>query len=550
MLQLIFQKNILVLLNSEANITKTPTSKTIVISVRKIYNPFMKKISLVIATLFLAQLSFSQEKRIPEMKFQNGIGKMDFLPINMPNNEADMGFTGMHYNIFLNDFAYTGLGIYGAISGMRGGFFTLGVNAGIKKFITYNLYTDFGFHYGGGGGAGAPDGGGIFIKPHLNLGYQFKNFGINAGWSYVNFFDGGEIKSHQLNVAVEIPLNYEYADFDASENEYNFEGLQKTSWNIPSKKTSLLLHFNNLKIGGSDENRNVQLFKRETIRLVGFEFASYFSKNWFGFVKVDGAYDGIKAGYMDVFLGAGYHHAFNKNRTNVLVKFGAGAGGGGGVDSEGGFLIYPDLSIEQRLFEDTFIGINKGFVMSPNSHFHTSSFGIGLKYYFERNGIIKDEKSFSSGKFKGLEVITKHDIYFDAKRDRQAMEDLHQISLQINLNLNKNFYISGQTSFAIYGNAGAYAEGIVGLGVKSNPFMNHRTTLFLQGLAGAAGGGDISTGQGLIIKPSCGLNYEVTNTLGLRVESGYVKAKVGNLSSPMFNFGINYNISFLKMNQK
>ena len=169
------------------------------------------------------------------------------------------------------------------------------------------------------------------------------------------------------------------------------------------------------------------------------------------------------------------------------MKFGAGAGGGGGVDSEGGFLIYPDLSIEQRLFEDTFIGINKGFVMSPNSHFYTSSLGIGLKYYFERNGIIADEKSFSSGKLKGLEVITKHDIYFDAKRDRKAMEDLHQISLQINLNLNKNIYISGQTSFAIYGNAGAYAEGIVGLGVNTNPFMNYRTTLFLQGLAGAAG---------------------------------------------------------------
>ncbi|NCT09369.1 MAG: hypothetical protein GW772_04730 [Flavobacteriia bacterium] len=508
----------------------------------------MKKYILLFSFLFLIQLSISQEKEIPQIRFQKGFGKMDFLPINMQNNEVDMGFTGMHYNIFLNDYWYTGLGIYGAVLGIRGGFFTLGVNSGIKKFITDDLYTDFGFHYGGGGGKSARDGGGVFIKPHINLGYQFKKFGINAGWSYINFFDGGEIKSHQLNMGVEIPLNFEYTDFKDSENEYNFEGLQNSGWNIPSKKTSLLLHFNNLKIGGSDQNENIKLLGRKTIRLAGFEFANYFSKNWFGFVKVDGAYNGIKAGYMDVFLGAGYHYSFNKNRTNILAKFGFGAGGGGGVDSKGGFLLYPDISIEQRIFNDIFIAINKGYVLSPDAHFYTSSFGIGLKYYLHRNGIISDEKTFSSGKFKGLEVITKHDIYFDAKRDGQPTEDLHQISLQINLNLTKNFYVAGQTSFALFGNAGAYAEGIVGLGIKSNPFLNKKTTVFVQALGGAAGGGDISTGQGLIIKPSTGFNYQLNNTLSLRTEAGYVKAKGGSLSSPFLNFGINYHISFLKMN--
>lgn len=508
----------------------------------------MKKIILLIISLIFAQFSISQEKNVPEKKTQNGFGKLDFLSIKMPQNDPNMGFAGIHYNIFLNDWAYTGLGIYGAVSGNRGGFFTLGLNAGIKKNITDHLYTDIGFHYGGGGGAAAPDGGGAFILPHVNLGYQFKNFSLNSGWSYVNFFDGGEIKSHQLNVALEIPLNFEYTNFKYSENEYDFENLKNSGWNIPSKKTSLLLHFNNLAIRGSDQNRNVQLLGRNTIRLAGFEFANYFSKNWFGFVKVDGAYDGIKAGYMDVFLGGGYHFSFNKNRTNILTKFGLGAGGGGGVDSKGGFLLYPDISIEQQIFEDIFIAINKGYVLSPDAHFYTSSLGFGLKYYIERNGIISDEKLFSSGKFKGLDVITKHDIYFDAKRDDQPTEDLHQFSLQVNLNLNKNLYLAGQTSFAIFGNAGAYAEGIVGFGVKSNPFFNKKTTVFIQALGGAAGGGDISTGQGFIIKPGAGFDYQLNNTLSFRTEAGYVKAKGGSLSSPLFNFGINYHISFLKMN--
>lgn len=510
----------------------------------------MKKIILLISTVFIVQILVSQEKNVPDRKIQKGYAKIDFLSLDMPEtsipNEKNMGFTGIHYNLFINDWAYTGLGIYGAVSGNRGGFFTLGFNAGIKKFLGKNLYTDIGFHYGGGGGAGAPDGGGVFILPHVNLGYQFKDFSINTGWSYVNFFDGGEIKGHQLNVALEIPIDFTYANHVASEKEYDFDSLLNSDWNVPSKKTSLMLHFNNLRIKGGAENPNVKLFGDATIRLAGFEYASYFSKNWFAFLKVDGAYDGIKAGYMDVFLGGGYMYSFNKNRTNILAKFGLGAGGGGGVDSQGGFLLYPDISLEQQIFKDVFIALNKGYVLSPNSNFYTSSYGVGLKYYIEREGLIANEKEITNGKFQGIEVITKHDVYFDAKRDGQPTEDLHQISVQVNLNLNKNVYVAGQTSFANFGNAGAYAEGIVGFGLKSNAFLNNKTTVFVQALAGAAGGGDISTGEGLIIKPGAGLNYKLNKTLSFRTSAGYVKAKGGSLSSPFFNFGLNYQISILK----
>ena len=308
-----------------------------------------------------------------------------------------------------------------------------------------------------------------------------------------------------------------------------------------------MFHLNNLIIKGDDTNINVQRFNRATIKLVGFELASYFSKNWFAFLKVDGAYDGIKAGYMDVFLGGGHNFSFNKNRTKILTKLGFGAGGGGGVSAKGGFLLYPDLSIEQQISSGVFLSLNKGFIMSPDSHFYTSSFGVGIKYYIHRNGIISEEKSFSKGKFKGFEVITKHDLYFNAKRDSNPTENLHQISLQINLNISNNFYAAGQTSFANFGNAGAYAEGIVGLGLKTNPLLNNKITIFGQILGGAAGGGGISTGKGLIVKPSVGFSYKLSNTLSFRTAAGFVKAKGRNLSSSLLNFGIKYHLSFLKM---
>ncbi|MCL7763145.1 hypothetical protein MPF19_06915 [Polaribacter sp. Z014] len=511
----------------------------------------MKKIIFLFIVLISQQILFSQTENIPKKITQKGFAKIDFLSIDMPileidgilSEEPNMGFTGIHYNLFLNDEFYAGVGLYGSISGIRGGFFTLGVNAGLKKYFSEKLYADTGFHFGGGGGAGAPDGGGAFILPHFNLGYDFKDFSINGGWSYINFFDGGEIKGHQLNVALEIPLDFEYSNYKSAEKEIDLNSFENNSWNQNPKRNSLMVHFNNLKIKGDTQGIN----NGKTIKLAGFEFTSYIHKNWFTFLKVDGAYDGIRAGYMDVFLGGGYHLSMNNNRTNILAKFGIGAGGGGGINTNGGFLIYPDISLEQQLFKDIYVSVNKGYLLTPNKDFYTSTFGVGIKYYIERNGVKIENNSFTQGKFKGFEVIVKQDMYFNAKRMEDVTEHMHQISLQVNLDLNKNIFVAGQTSFANFGNAGAYAEGLVGLGLKTNPMLNNSTSFFTQVLGGAAGGGNISTGQGLIIKPSLGFNYELSKTLNLRAASGYVKAKGGELSSPFINLGLKYNISFLKL---
>ena len=126
-------------------------------------NP-MKKLILLISILLSCFFSVAQTELVPEIKNQKGFMKLDFLSLKMFEtsiaNEPNMELTGIHYNLLLNENFYTGVGIYGAVTGKRGGFFTLGINAGFKQKITNRLYIDTGFHFGGGGGASAPDGGG------------------------------------------------------------------------------------------------------------------------------------------------------------------------------------------------------------------------------------------------------------------------------------------------------------------------------------------------------------------------------------------------------
>ena len=224
---------------------------------------------------------------------------------------------------------------------------------------------------------------------------------------------------------------------------------------------------------------------------------------------------------------------------------GIGASGGGDVDTKGGFLISPDISLEQQIFENVFIAANVGYTIQPSGTYRTINYGGGLKYYINKDGIISEEKEFSTSKLKGFEAIIKEDFYLNAKRNGGFEQDMYQISLQFNFFLNRYVYGAGQTSFANFGDAGAYAEGIVGLGIQSNPFLNDKVTAFAQVLGGAAGGGGISTGEGLIVKPSAGINFELNNNLNLRAAAGYVKARGNGLSSPFLNFGITYNFSFL-----
>ena len=512
-----------------------------------LYSTFQR--TLMIIGIMSVHFLYAQQD-IPEKKSQLGFGQIDFLSIKMPDlGESNMDFTGLHYNLKLTNWSYAGIGFYGAVGGIRGGFFTLGINAGIQQKITDKLFIDAGLHFGGGGGASAKDGGGAFILPHFNLGYDFKHFSATAGYSYINFFDGGKINNSQLNVAVQIPLSFEIANFSDKEKSFSVDNLQATSWKAKSNRLSLLVHLNNLSAEGSSQTTDGLSLKGKTIRLAGFELNSYLTDEFFFFVKADGAYHGIKAGYMDIFLGGGYHLSMNKNRTNILAKFGVGAGGGGGVDTKGGFLIYPDVSLEQKLFDNVYASINKGFMMSPDSYFKSSTFGIGLKYYVDKDGILDGENTFNKAKFKGFEAIIKQDLYLNAARDGGFNQNMHQISLQINFFLLKYIYGAGQTSFANFGDAGAYAEGIVGLGLQSNNFFNNTTSIFVQVLGGAAGGGGISTGQGLIVKPSVGITHKLTNNLHLRGGLGYVKARGGNLSSTFLNFGINYNFSFLSVKE-
>jgi hypothetical protein len=505
----------------------------------------MVKASLTFICLLFSFTCFAQEdtiRLVPHYK-QKGFLQLDYQSIKMPDGERNMGFSGVHYNLDIGKLFYSGFGFYGSVSGERGGFFTLGVNAGLKTKLINNLLFDAGVHLGGGGGASAPDGGGAMFLGHANLVYQFPKFDAFAGYGYVNFFDVGAIRSNHLNFGIRVPLCVNYTDFSNIEQRISYQANQQTPWNRESKKLGIMLHFNNLSPKGKSKTTDGNSLDGKTMRLVGVEINSYFNKNNFFFAKADGGYSGIRGGYMDILLGAGHQFSFNADRTAISAKFGIGAGGGGGVDTKGGFLIYPDLSLTHKIHKNFNIQINKGFLMTPNSEFYSSTFGIGLLYNVGQGGFKYNKgETFEEAVFKGLEITAAQEIYFKAKREAGSVRDMQQILLQLNYYINKHIFLAGQTAFANFGDAGAYAEGTFGIGASTG----NKFKAFGQVLAGGSGGGGIDVGEGLIIKPSVGLQYQLLPVLDLKSSVGRVKAVGGNLSNTFANIGLTYKIALLE----
>ena len=56
------------------------------------------KRTLILGLIMSVHFFYGQTK-LPESKAQLGLGQLDYLSIKMPDNERNMDFTGVHYNL-------------------------------------------------------------------------------------------------------------------------------------------------------------------------------------------------------------------------------------------------------------------------------------------------------------------------------------------------------------------------------------------------------------------------------------------------------------------
>jgi len=524
----------------------------------------MKKILFLLFIGFGLQ-SFSQTFNLSDLKgneLKNNI-RLNYILIDQPDRtytygdgstytlKPTMGLFGLNYNIPLNDWLYTGAGFHGAVYGDQGGLFTLGVNLGVNKQIYKNLYFDANIHFGGGGGFRSLVNGGGIIYPNAGLQYKKNGYSFGIQYGYVNFFTGVQ-KGDNFSFFVEIPSTIRSSSYEDAQKEFFVDNVSSDDfWKKPAVKSVQQVTFDYLFPFGSTRNDGIGNFNNttpitQTLSLLGFEYQRYLNENTFVYAHVDAMYNGLVAGFMDVFFGIGNNFVETKY-VNLFGKAGIGAAGGR-IFPEGGLTAYPSIGADIKFSKKFGLSLHGGYHRAIGGTFEAYTAGFSLKYYGLSGGIthpFTDEKA-TTVKTQGVQIHLQNQTYFDVdKQGGSPNSNLQLIGLKLTYDLNKRFYFAGEASFAYEGESGGYAHGIFGLGVKSNKFLNNKFSTFLELSGGVAGGGGIDSGIGILVRPTAGINYHASNDLSFHVSGGQMWSPYGNVNSTNINIGLSYGLSIL-----
>ena len=508
----------------------------------------MKKIIFILTLLFTFSALSQNKEQIETLKgkkLKNTI-RLNFIPVQMPtdfdtNLKPTMGLMGLHYQIPINNWLYGGVGMYAAVTGDQGGLFTLGVELGINKKIYNNLYFDANFHFGGGGGYRYLINDGAFINPNIGIQYKLKKINFGVQYSHLNFYSG-EIKSNSVSFFIEIPSVLKFTDYSNAQKDFIASNLPDVNfWKAPVTKNVQQVRFDFFKpIGNSrKDNANKQEPLTETLAILGFEYQKYISKNTFVFAHTDAIYKGLRAGFMDLFFGVGYH-PYQSKYINLFTKFAIGAAGGR-VAPEGGLMIYPSAGIDFKISNKIALSSHAGYYRAIAGDLEAYTFGVGVKY-LGFNGGTKKHTSFRT---QGIRAGIQNQTYFGVLKTDSPTIDLQLHALQVNYDLNNTFYLVGEVGFAYKGKSGGYAHGMAGIGVNSPWFFKNKIRAYFEAMAGAAGGAGVDTGEGVVIRPSIGLNYKLTNAVSLQSSIGKFITPFGDLESTNINIGLSFGFATL-----
>ena len=209
-----------------------------------------------------------------------------------------------------------------------------------------------------------------------------------------------------------------------------------------------------------------------------------------------------------------------------------GMGGGGGVAVGGGLLTKAALYAALQLTPEFAVVIERGIAEAPHGRFKADLTAVSLRWTLDSAGPGAAPVPATRTEFgAGIES------YRAARRDGTSRA-LQADVLKINRFVSPAVYLTGQVHSAIAGGAGGYSAGYFGIGWQH--VLGPRWHVGGEMLAGAAGGGGVDTGGGLLLQPMAYLGYRINPSLALRLGAGRVQSRHGGLAANVVDLTLAY----------
>lgn len=412
---------------------------------------------------------------------------------------------------------FFGQTLYSAAAGDAGGLFLGGFE--LAKEIRLNDATklEFGGFIGGGGGANVVRGDGVMTRAHISLKRRLtEDYAATLGVSYIDI-TGSPVSTSALTFGITRDVDF------ALTKGHSFAS-PATSGRVVRAIKPLVKQFHpsgNLERSGGPLG---------TMTLLGFEasFSSSPSALTETFLQTTGAVAGDGEGYADV--QAGYRWKTRSNGLRAFADVAAGFGGGGDVDTGGGLIASFGGGVAIPVFRnlEAELGVNYTTALDGDLDAVTPYFRASLAFGdHQKNLSLGDPQRWQLS--LGVTQQVEHDGLRRPGSGKSGSPVLAETALD--LFLTDRTYFTGNAQTVMLGDAGGYAVGLLGLGYAMP--VTDKWTVSLEGYLGAAGGGGIDTGGGLMGGGRLELDYKLSETLALSGGVGILKSLRGGGAEPV-----------------
>jgi hypothetical protein len=442
--------------------------------------------------------------------------------LKLPANES-MSLLGASALVGIGNQWFAGPIVFGAASGRRGGLFVIGGEALWRTSGPAGSRIEAGFAIGGGGGAAAPVGSGLMLRPHFDWSWP-----IGPGWLGLSVsrveFPRGRIASNQFGLVYSVDDVYRYQAAGSATSG--------GAWRSGFGFDRFWFHAGQYR--GASGNHGFGGLRAEQLQAGG---------RYVG-IEASGAAQGGADGYAEVLATIGQEwtlagSANHADSRSLLPRFGvraaAGLAGGGAVDTGGGPLLKLAATLHWELPNDFLLGLEAGRTIAPDGGFRATHLQLSL-------GLLLDRPA--SARRPGVRLMYDDDTlewgatlaHFPRMDYRDGRSDAVQtigmrLSRRLSSALDEHLQLTGGVHFAAGGRAGAYGAGLVGLALAT-PLHQQGLHWGAELLAGAAGGGGIATRGGAIIQPMLRAGW-AGGSQRWRIGVGQIKSLHGELRSPV-----------------
>jgi hypothetical protein len=429
-----------------------------------------------------------------------------------------VGLLGVSYIAELASGWWLGPAIYGAATGNRGGLFTWGVEGQRRWRPDARWQLGAGLYVGGGGGAGAPVGGGLMLRPHADLLRDFGGWSAGISASQVRF-PNGSIRSSQLGLLVAVNDEFAYLAPEHGGQQVDFSGVG----GLGADRVSLIAG----RYGAAAD-------RGTPVRTVGMQLLRRLGPIWSATIEAAGAATGEADGYAEFLAGALALWPIGDGPLRLGVRAAVGLGGGGAVPTGGGPIAKAALAGWLPLGSQLSLGLEAGharaFDGAFNSRYAQLTLGLAIA-----DAATAADPAATERVVHDMQWAVSVQQYLHARRNDGSTGSLSTLGLKFQRALGANLYLTAQAHSAVAGGAGAYSAGMVGLGARVRPTNAAQWSVGAEALIGAGGGGGVASHGGAIVQPLAWIARDLGRYSRLQLGTGFVKSLRGDLSSAVID---------------